>query len=134
MEKTKRVTKSQRFEDIIAYLEAEDIDVPINGRTSIEDAVATLRNEIALLAKKNSAVDKRKLERQAKDNIYKGAIVAYLAGKSKEQGVQCTKLATLIDECVGLSTSKMSNLCNALVAEGRIFKDTVKGATVFFGA
>ncbi len=129
MEKTKRVTKSQRFEDIIAMLNGENV-----SRTSIEDAVATLRNEIALLAKKNSAVDKRKLERQAKDNIYKSAIVAYLAGKSKEQGVQCTKLATLIDECVGLSTSKMSNLCNALVAEGRIFKDTVKGATVFFGA
>ena len=129
MEKTKRVTKSQRFEDIIAMLNGENV-----SRTSVEDAVATLRNEITLLAKKNSAVDKRKLERQAKDNIYKGAIVAFLAGKSKEQGVQCTKLATLISECEGLSTSKMSNLCNALVAEGRIYKDTVKGATVFFGA
>ena len=130
MENTKRVTKTQRFEDIIAMLNGESV----THGTTIKDAIDTLTHEMELLAKKNSAVDKRKLERQAKDNVIKVAIVAFLANKTKEQGVQCTKLNKLVSECEGLSTSKLSTLCNALVAEGRISKDTVKGATVFYGA
>ena len=53
MEKAKKVTKAQRFEDIKALLTGEDV---VYG-TDVDTALAVIDHELELLAKKNSSGD-----------------------------------------------------------------------------
>ena len=65
--KTVRVTKTQRFADIIAMLNGESVKFG----TSTADAIAFCEHEVELLAKKNASVDKRKSAEQEKNDGYK---------------------------------------------------------------
>ena len=128
MEKTIRVTKSQRFEDIIAMLNGESVKYG----TTVEDAVATLEHERELLAKKNTNTDKKKSAEQAKNDTYKLLIADFLASlDSSSDGMTCTEIGKSIAELSAFNTSKLSSLCNAMVKDGTAVKNTVKGKTLF---
>lgn len=123
--KTVRVTKSQRFDDIIAMLNGESVKYG----TSIKDATDFINHEKELLAKKNASVDKKKAAEDKKNASYKALIVDFLA--TVENGMTCTEIGKSIDELSAFNTSKMSSLCNGLVKDGTIVKETVKGKTLF---
>lgn len=122
---TNRVTKSQRFDDIIAMLNGESVKYG----TSIQDATEFINHEKELLAKKNASVDKRKAAEDEKNTAYKALIVDFLA--TVENGMTCTEIGKSIDELSAFNTSKMSSLCNGLVKDGALVKETIKGKTLF---
>ena len=126
--KTVRVTKTQRFADIIAMLNGESVKFG----TSTADAIAFCEHEVELLAKKNASVDKRKSAEQEKNDTYKALIVDFLAGVTGD-GMTCTEIGKSIAELSAFNTSKMSSLCNAMTKpdDGRLIKSTVKGKTLF---
>ena len=121
-----RITKSDRFADILAMLNGETVT-----RTSVEDATAFIKHEMELLAKKNASVDKKKAEESAKNATFKSAIVDFLSVTDVGEGMTCTNIGKSIDSLSGFNTSKMSALCNALVKEGVLVKASVKGQTLF---
>ena len=121
-----RVTKAQRFADIIAMLNGEDVKFG----TSVADATAFCEHEVELLSKKNSSVDKRKAEENAKNDGYKSLIVDFLASVEGD-GMTCTEIGKAIPDLAEFNTSKMSSLCNSLVKDGTLTKASVKGKTLF---
>ena len=120
-----RVTKSQRFEDILALLNGESVKYG----TTVKDAEDFISHEMELLAKKNASVDKRKAAENEKNAVYKTAIVDFLA--TVESGMTCTDIGKSIEALNGFNTSKMSSLCNGLVKDGVLVKESVKGKTLF---
>lgn len=137
--KQKKITKAQRFADTIVLLTGEgDIPALEDGapRTTIKDAVAALLHEIDLLSKKNEKKDSGKLTEGQKKNIeYMALIMDFMASREDTtEGMTCTAIGQSIPELVaeGFGTSKFSSLCNALVAEGKLTKKSVKGKTLFF--
>lgn len=128
MEKTTRVTKTQRYADIRAMLHGESVQFG----TTLTDADAFIEHEVALLTKKNASVDKRKQAENAKNDTYKAAIVDFLATLNPEdKGMTCTDIGKAIPTLAAFNTSKMSSLCNSLVKDGVLVKETVKGKTLF---
>ena len=126
--KTNRVTKVQRFEDIVAMLKGE----AVKYGTTVADAEAFVAHEVELLSKKNSTVSKKKSAEQEKDNARKALIVDFLASiDPSSDGMTCSDIGKSIDELAELSTSKMASLCNGLFKDGTIDKASVKGKTLF---
>lgn len=71
----KKVTKTQRNEDIIALLQNQK---PKYG-TTVKEAIAHLTHENELLSRKNSSTGKKKLTKDQEANVgYKKEILAYL--------------------------------------------------------
>jgi len=126
MEKTNRVTKAQRFEDIVALLNGNEAKYG----TTVADAEAFIAHEVELLTRKNASVDKRKAEADAQNATYKALIVDFLAGVEGD-GMTCTDIGKSIPQLADFNTSKMSSLCNSLVKDGSVVKATVKGKTLF---
>lgn len=120
-----RVTKAQRFEDIIAMMNGEGVKYG----SSAQDIVDFCVKEMALLAKKNASADKRKDAERAKDEVFKSLIADYLAGV--EGGMTCSEIGKAIDELSAFNTSKLSSLCNAMVKDGTLVKASVKGKSLF---
>lgn len=70
----KKVTKAQRNADIMAMLQKQ----PVKYGTTVEDAIAHLTHENALLSKKNSTTGKKKLTKAQEANEgYKKDILAF---------------------------------------------------------
>lgn len=73
---TKKVTKAQRNEDIIALLQNQ----PVKYGTTVDDAIAHLIHENELLSRKNKPGKGKKLTTdQKKNECYKDDIRAYLS-------------------------------------------------------
>ena len=121
---TKRITKAQRFEDIIALLSGDDV---IYGTTAM-DAINFCKNEMALLAKKNSGGEKKLTKTQEQNEEYRGLILAFLAGQT--EGVTCTEIQKGVAEFADFQNQKISALVRQLADAGKVVKATVKGKTL----
>jgi len=115
--KTLRVTKAQRFEDIISMLNGTHII----ERTSVQEAIDCLKHEIDLLQKKNTSTDKRKSAEAERNAVYMADIVNFLAVQPADfAGMSCTEIGKNVPSCVDFNTSKMSSLCHSLVKSGQV--------------
>lgn len=125
MENTvKRITKTQKYEDVIAMLTgnpAQFIDT--------DGAVEFLKNEIALLAKKNAADSRKPTATQEANAKYKALILEFLA--MQDSGKTCTEIAKSVPELYDFNNQKVAALMRQLVEAGRVSKATVKGKSIF---
>lgn len=128
MEKTTRITKAMRFEDIKALLNGQ----PVTYGTSIEDAVDFIDHEVNLLAKKNSGETKKQTKTQQENEGYKALILEFLATLPDDKaGVTCTEIIKGVTEFEGFSTQKISPLVRQLMAADKVTKTEVKGKALF---
>lgn len=119
---TKKVTKAQRNEDIIAMLTGAEVKYG----TTTADAVAHLTHENALLAKKNSGDNKKPTKVQAENAKLKDGIIAFLT--TVEKGVTATEV---MNACNLSSNQKAAALLRALVDAGEVVKTVEKGKALF---
>lgn len=124
MEKTTRITKAMRFEDIKALLNRQ----PVTYGTSIEDAVDFIDHEVNLLAKKNSGENKKPTKAQEENEGYKALILEFLTDKN---GVTCTDILKGVPALSELSNQKISALMRQLRLAGKVTVDEVKGKSLF---
>lgn len=128
MEKTTRITKAMRFEDIKALLNGQ----PVTYGTSIEDAVEFIDHEVGLLAKKNSGENKKQTKTQQENEGYKALILEFLATLPDDKvGVTCTEIIKGVAEFDGFSTQKISPLVRQLMAADKVTKTETKGKALF---
>lgn len=128
MEKTARITKAMRFEDIKALLNGQ----PVTYGTSIEDAVNFIDYEMNLLTKKNSGETKKQTKTQQENEGYKALILEFLATLPDDKdGATCTEIIKGVAEFEGFSTQKISPLVRQLMAADKITKIEVKGKSLF---
>ena len=125
MENTvKRITKAQKFEDVIALLSGEPTKF-----IDTDGAVEFIKNEMALLAKKNASTDRKPTATQEANVKYKNLILEFLA--TQEAGKTCTEIAKGIDELSDFNNQKIAALMRQLVEAGKVSKATVKGKSIF---
>ena len=128
MEKTTRITKAMRFEDIKALLNGQ----PVTYGTSIEDAVDFIDHEVNLLAKKNSGENKKQTKTQQENEGYKALILEFLATLPDDKdGMTCTEIIKGVTEFEGFSTQKISPLVRQLMAANKVTKTEAKGKALF---
>ena len=128
MEKTTRITKAMRFEDIKALLNGQ----PVTYGTSIEDAVDFIDYEVNLLAKKNSGENKKQTKTQQENEGYKALILEFLATLPDDKGgMTCTEIIKGVTEFEGFSTQKISPLVRQLMAANKVTKTEAKGKALF---
>lgn len=128
MEKTTRITKAMRFEDIKALLNGQ----PVTYGTSIEDAMNFIDYEVALLTKKNSGETKKQTKTQQENEGYKALILEFLATLPDDKdGATCTEIIKGVAEFEGFSTQKISPLVRQLMAADKVTKTEVKGKALF---
>ncbi len=119
----KRITKAQKFEDVIRLLSGEPTQF-INA----EDAVAFIRSEMALLAKKNAS-DRKPTATQEANVKYRNLIIEFLS--MQDSGKTCTEIAKGVDELSEFNNQKIAALMRQLVEAGKVTKATVKGKSIF---
>ena len=128
MEKTPRITKAMRFEDIKALLNGQ----PVAYGTSIEDAVNFIDYEMNLLTKKNSSESKKPTKTQQENEGYKALILEFLATlPDGKDGATCTEIIKGVAEFEGFSTQKISPLVRQLMAADKVAKTEIKGKSLF---
>ena len=125
MENTvKRITKAQKFEDVIALL---------NGNPTKfidkDGAVEFIRNEMALLAKKNASDSRKPTATQEANEKYKALILEFLS--RQESGKTCTEIAKSVPELFDFNNQKIAALMRQLVESTMVNKTTVKGKSIF---
>ena len=124
MENTvKRITKAQKFEDVISLLSGENTKF-----IDTDGAIEFIRSELALLAKKNSS-DRKPTATQEANVKYRNLICEFLA--LQDSGKTCTEIAKGIDELSDFNNQKIAALMRQLVESGKVSKATVKGKSVF---
>ena len=119
-----KITKSQRFEDIVSLLHGESVKYG----TTIEDADAFIAHEVELLTRKNSA-ERKETDTQRANANYRNLIVEYLA--VAESAKTCTEIAKGISELSDFNNQKVASLMRQLVETGKVTKATVKGKSLF---
>lgn len=124
MEKTMRITKAMRFEDIKALLNGEEVTYG----TSIEDAVNFIDHEVNLLSRKNSGEAKKPTKAQEENEGYKALILEFLVGSD---GVTCTDILKGIPAFSDFSNQKISALMRQLRLAGKVTVEEVKGKSLF---
>lgn len=125
MENTvKRITKAQKFEDVIALLNG-------NPATFIDKdgAVEFIRNEMALLAKKNASDSRKPTATQEANEKYKARILEFLS--EQESGKTCTEIGKSVPELVDFNNQKIAALMRQLYDANKVRKATVKGKSLF---
>ena len=128
MEKTKKVTKAQRFEDIKAMLNGEDAKYG----TTVPVATEFIDHELDLLTRKNSGENKKQTAAQKENEGYKEQIIEFLAGLPDDsKGVTCTDILKGIPALSDFSNQKVSALVRQLKLSGRVTSDEVKGKSLF---
>lgn len=128
MEKTTRITKAMRFEDIKALLNGQ----PVTYGTSIEDAVDFIDHEVGLLAKKNSGENKKPTKTQEENESYKALILEFLATLPDDNiGATCTEIIKGVTEFEGFNPQKISPLVRQLMAADKVTKTEAKGKALF---
>lgn len=124
MENTaKRITKAQKFEDVICLLSGEPTQF-----IDADGAIEFIRFEMALLAKKN-ATDRKPTATQEANVKYRNLIVEFLS--MQDSGKTCTEIAKGIDELSEFNNQKIAALMRQLVESGKVSKATVKGKSIF---
>ena len=124
MEKTTRITKAMRFEDIKALLNGQ----PVTYGTSIEDAVDFIDHEVSLLARKNSGESKKPTKAQEENEGYKALILEFLTDKN---GVTCTEIIKGVTEFEGFNPQKISAIMRQLRLQHKVVANEVKGKSLF---
>ena len=125
MENTvKRITKTQKYEDLIALLNGKPAQ--FLDATSAEEFI---RSEMALLAKKNSSDNKKPTATQEANAKYKALILEFLA--IQDSGKTCTEIAKGVPALGDFNNQKVAALMRQLVEAGKAHKATVKGKSVF---
>lgn len=124
MEKTTRITKAMRFEDIKALLNGQ----PVTYGTSIEDAVDFIDREVNLLTRKNSGESKKPTKAQEENEGYKALILEFLTDKN---GVTCTEIIKGVTEFEGFNPQKISALMRQLKLQHKVVANEVKGKSLF---
>lgn len=119
----KRITKAQKFEDVIRLLSDEPTQF-----INTEDAVAFIRSEMALLAKKNAS-DRKPTATQEANVKYRNLIIEFLS--MQDSGKTCTEIAKGVDELSEFNNQKIAALMRQLVEAGKVTKATVKGKSIF---
>lgn len=119
----KRITKSQKFEDVIALLSGNPTRF-----IDADGAVEFIKSEMALLAKKNAA-DRKPTDTQVANEKYKALIVEFLS--MQDAGKTCTEIAKGVDELSEFNNQKIAALMRQLVESGKVSKATVKGKSIF---
>lgn len=126
-EKKIRVTKAQRFEDIKALLNGENVAYG----TTIEIAVEVIDHELELLAKKNSG-DKKMTSAQQENEGYKAEILEYLRTLPPESdGVTCTDILKNVPSLSAYQVQKVASLVRQLKLAGMVNAKEVKGKSLF---
>jgi hypothetical protein len=108
-----------------------------NELLAIEDVkknpelVAFIEKRKELIAKKNTKSDgtKKMTATQKANEDLKEAILDYAEAETR---YTVTDLIKSVPELAELTNQKVSPLCNALVKEGKMCKETVKGRTYFY--
>ena len=119
----KRITKAQKFEDVIRLLSGESTQF-----INTEDAVAFIKSEMALLAKKNAS-DRKPTATQEANVKYRNLIIEFLS--MQDSGKTCTEIAKGVDELSEFNNQKIAALMRQLVEAGKVTKATVKGKSIF---
>ena len=119
----KRITKAQKFEDVIRLLSGEPTQF-----INTEDAVAFIRSEMALLAKKNAS-DRKPTATQEANVKYRNLIIEFLS--MQDSGKTCTEIAKGVDELSEFNNQKIAALMRQLVEAGKVTTATVKGKSIF---
>ena len=124
MENTvKRITKAQKFEDVISLLSGENAKF-----IDTDGAIEFIRNEMALLAKKNTS-DRKPTATQEANVKYRNLIIEFLS--MQDSGKTCTEIAKGVDELSEFNNQKIAALMRQLVEAGKVTKATVKGKSIF---
>ena len=124
MENTvKRITKAQKFEDVISLLSGENAKF-----IDTDGAIEFIRNEMALLAKKNTS-DRKPTATQEANVKYRNLILEFLS--MQDSGKTCTEIAKGVDELSEFNNQKIAALMRQLVEAGKVSKATVKGKSIF---
>ena len=121
-----RITKKNRFEDIIAMLQGTN---PTFGTTT-EDAVDFLSHEIELLSRKSNSGEKKLTEAQKQNLEYKEMICEYLATVG-EDGATCEDIRKSVPALYDYTPQKVSSLLTSLKNDGRVMAKKVKGTSRF---
>lgn len=124
MEKTTRITKAMRFEDIKALLNGQ----PVTYGTSVEDAVDFIDHEVNLLARKNSGESKKPTKAQEENEGYKALILDFLTDKD---GVTCTDVLKGVPAFSEFSNQKISALMRQLRLQHKVVVNEIKGKSLF---
>lgn len=128
MEKTTRITKAMRFEDIKALLNGNTAQYG----TTLEDAINFIDHEVELLARKNSGGDKKQTATQKENEGYKELIMEFLAGLPDDsKGVTCTEIMKSIPAFKDFNNQKISALVRQLKLADRVVGEEVKGKSLF---
>ena len=123
-EKTVRITKTQRYEDLMNLLHGNSAP---HG-TTLEEADAFIAHEVELLVKKNGA-DRKETDTQKANEKYRGLILEFLS--MQDSGKTCTEIAKGIPDLADFNNQKVAALMRQLVEGGRVVKSTVKGKSLF---
>lgn len=127
-EKKIRITKSQRFEDIIAMLNG---DTAKYG-TDVSTATEVLTHEIELLARKNNSDSKKQTAAQKENEGYKALILEFLTTLPDDnKGVTCTEIMKSIPAFKDFNNQKISALMRQLKVADRVVSEEVKGKSLF---
>jgi hypothetical protein len=131
-EKTVRITKAMRFEDIKSMLWGSEVQ---NG-TSVQEAVDFLDREIALLAKKNSrsSGSKKPTAEQEANAIFKAHILEFLGTlPADSDGVTCTEIQKAVPGLENWQVQKTSQLMLQLgdKGSGQVINQKIKGKSLF---
>ena len=119
----KRITKAQKFEDVIRLLSGEPTQF-----IDTDGAIEFIRNEMALLAKKNTS-DRKPTATQEANVKYRNLILEFLS--MQDSGKTCTEIAKGVDELNDFNNQKIAALMRQLVEAGKVTKATVKGKSIF---
>ena len=120
----KKITKSQRFEDIALMLHGE----PVKYGTTLPIADEFLAHERELLAKKNTA-DRKPTAEQVANQGYCELILNYLS--TQVEGKTCTEIQRAIPEFADFNNQKIASLMRILANEQKVTKSVVKGKSLF---
>lgn len=128
MEKTTRITKAMRFEDIKALLNGDTV----THGTTLDDAISFIDHEVELLARKNSGGEKKQTAAQKENEGYKALILEFLATLPDDsKGVTCTEIMKSVPEFADFNNQKISALVRQLKLAERVVGEEVKGKSLF---
>lgn len=124
-----RITKAQRYTDIIAILTGGEVQ----HNTTVDEAVEFLTSEREKLNKKSSTKSAKQTALQAENEKLKQFICQYLGSLPDDKNkVTCSDIIRNVPELSDYSNQKVTSLLTQLVDAGRAVRDTAKGGKVVF--
>lgn len=125
MDKKKKLTVVEKFEDTIAILRGE---TPPNG-SNVEQVVTFLQERKAQTEKKNASgnkADRKPTAQQIENEGIKEQIVAVLSSATKPM------TATEVGKALGIeSNHRVSALLTQLKKDGTVLREEIKGRAMF---